>query len=190
MAYGSPLPAPIGSNGSARCKSGNDRTDFEWIGYFPTVVEKDGKPADFSYSRYDKPYEKTTPALRFYITTFSSTNADSARRSRDKLIYEGPNHKECFSCEVTNDGALSHHSVQLGKRSKNRIFYKTPCAESKSKVVEAVWTRPMPNTISLTTQGLCVVFRTNLDAPLGASFPRHQKQPLHHSGLAGSRIAR
>src|SRR5437764_6740146 len=143
-------------------ETGKDRPDLlDWVKFSNASWKKDG--SGFFYSRYDKPENKLRAQVFNHKLFFHQLGTP---QSHDKLIYERPDQKEwLFNAEVTDDGHYLVITVQRGTDPKNRIFYKN-LADPNSKVIDLLDTADAEYNF-IDNEGPVVVFRTNLDVPLG-----------------------
>ncbi len=144
--------------------SGKDRTDLiDWVKFSDAAWKKDG--SGFFYSRYDKPDEKNKLRTEVYNHKLFYHQL-GASQSKDKLIYERPDHKDwLFNAQVTDDGKYLIIVIQRGTDPKNRVFYKD-LTDGNAKVVELLDQADAQYTF-LDNDGATFWFKTDLNAPLG-----------------------
>ncbi len=160
-----------------------DRDDLlKWVKFSVASWTKDGK--GFYYSRFPEPKPgEDLKGVNYYQKLYY--HKLGTPQSDDVLVYERPDHKEWeFHGFVTDDGKYLIITVAKGTDDKYRILYKALDAPDAA-IVELIGNFDHEYSF-LDHDGPVFWFKTDRDAPRGASSPSTRGDPSQRTGSRSS----
>ena len=145
----------------ATAKNLDDR--LQWVKFSATSWSKDGK--GFFYGRYPEPEPgESLKGANYFQKLYYHRVGDP--QSKDRLIYERPDHKEwAFHGETTDDGKYLIITVTKGTDAKYIVLYQD-LTDPSAKPIELVGAFDAEYSF-IDNVGPLFYFKTNKDAPRG-----------------------